>query len=79
MENFGGVFVRMISVQIADKSGHTTMVMAPAAAAVEIRNQARAGAWVFADGQLMSSATQLGESDLADVDSVRVMPGLVGG
>ena len=71
--------MRMITVQIADKSGHATLVMAPAAAAVEIRNQARAGAWVFADGQLLSGATQLGVSDLADVDSVRVMPGLVGG
>ena len=71
--------MRTITVQIADKSGHATMVMAPAAAAVEIRNQARAGAWVFADGQLLSGATQLGESDLANVENVRVMPGLVGG
>ena len=59
--------MEQITVQIADKSGHATMVMAPAAAAVEIRNHARAGAWVFADGQLMSGATQLGESDLANV------------
>ena len=79
MENFGGVSVDEIVVQIADKSGHATMVMAPAAAAVEGRNQARAGAWVFADGQLLSQATQLGESDLADVANVRVVPGLGGG
>ena len=71
--------MKEITVQIADKSGHATMAMAPAAAALEIRNHARAGAWVFADGQLMSGATQLGESDLANVSAVRVMPGLVGG
>ena len=79
MNNFGGVSVDEITVQIADKTGHATMVMAPAAAAVEVRNQARAGAWVFADGLLLANAKQLGESDLADVASVRVVPGLVGG
>jgi hypothetical protein len=79
MNNFGGVSVDEITVQIANKTGHATMVMAPAAAAVEVRNQARAGAWVFADGQLLADAKQLGESDLADVASLRVVPGLVGG
>ena len=79
MNNFGGVSVNKITVQIADKTGHATMVMAPAAAAVEVRNQARVGAWVFADGQLLANAKQLDESDLADVASVRVVPGLVGG
>ena len=79
MNNFGGVSVDEIIVQIADRTGHATMVMAPAAAAVEVRNQARAGAWVFADGQLLADAKQLGEADLADVASVRVVPGLVGG
>jgi hypothetical protein len=66
----------MIEVQIADKNGHTTLMMS-AADTVDLIEQ-HSGAWVFADNQMVQ-ANQMGEADFADVSNVRIVPGLVGG
>jgi sulfur carrier protein ThiS len=64
------------NVEIADKSGHSEVVMTQA----EIADKAQSapGTWVFVNDQLVSTA------DVADMNidagsRIRLMPGLVGG
>ena len=66
----------MITVQLADKTGHTQMTLSPAETVETI--QQNSGAWVYADNQLIQ-ADQVNEDNLSTVSSVRILPGLVGG
>ena len=66
----------MITVQLADKTGHTQMTLSPADTVETI--QQNSGAWVYADNQLIQ-ADQVNEENLSTVSSVRILPGLVGG
>ena len=66
----------MITVQLADKTGHTQMTLSPADTVETI--QQNSGAWVYADNQLIQ-ADQVNEDNLSTVSSVRILPGLVGG
>ena len=66
----------MISVQLADKTGHTQMMLSPADTVETI--QQHEGAWIYADNQLIQ-ASQVNEDNLSTVSSVRILPGLVGG
>ena len=65
-----------IKVQLADKSGHSTMLMSPAETAETI--QQNSSSWIYADNQLVQ-ADQMDEANLSTVSSVRILPGLVGG
>ena len=66
----------MITVQLADKTGHTQMMLSPAQTVETIQNNS--GAWVYADNRLVQ-ADQVDEANLSTVSSVRILPGLVGG
>ena len=66
----------MISVQLADKTGHTQMTLSPADTVETI--QQNEGDWIYADNQLIQ-ANQVNEENLSTVSSVRILPGLVGG
>ena len=65
-----------IKVQLADKSGHTQMVMSPAETVATI--QQNSSSWIYADNQLVQ-ADQVDEANLSTVSSVRIVSGLVGG
>ncbi len=67
----------VITVQLADKNGHSELQMSPAET-VETIQQNSAGAWVYADNQLIQ-ADQVNEENLSTVSQVRILPGLVGG
>ena len=67
----------VITVQLADKNGHSEMQMSPAQT-VETIQQQDSGAWVYADNQLIQ-ANQVNEENLSTVSQVRILPGLVGG
>ena len=66
----------MITVQLADKTGHSQMLLNPAQTVETIQNNS--GAWIYADNQLIQ-ADQVNEENLSTVSSVRILPGLVGG
>ena len=66
----------MIKVQLADKTGHTQMMLSPSQTVETIQNNS--GAWVYADNRLVQ-ADQVDEANLSTVSSVRILPGLVGG
>ena len=66
----------MISVQLADKTGHTQMTLSPADTVETI--QQNEGAWIYADNQLIQ-ANQVNEENLSTVSSVRILPGHDGG
>jgi hypothetical protein len=66
----------MIKVQLADKTGHTQMMLSPAQTVETIQNNS--GAWVYADNRLVQ-ADQVDEANLSTVSSVRILPALVGG
>ena len=72
----GGSETPTFTVEIADKSGHSTAVMTQA----EIATQAKkaAGTWVFVNDQLVSTA-DVADMNLEAGSRVRLMPGLVGG
>jgi len=65
-----------IKVQLADKTGHTQMLLSPAETAEKI--QQNSSSWIYADNQLVQ-ADQMNEANLSTVSSVRILPGLVGG
>ena len=65
-----------IKVQLADKTGHTQVLLSPAETVETI--QQNSGNWIYADNQLIQ-ADQVNEDNLSTVSSVRIMPGLVGG
>ena len=66
----------MIKVQLADKTGHTQMMLSPAQTVETIQNNS--GAWVYADNRLVQ-ADQVDEANLSTVSSVRILPALGGG
>ena len=66
----------IITVQLADKTGHTQMLLSPAETVETI--QQNSGNWIYADNQLIQ-AHQVNEDNLSTVSSVRILPGLVGG
>ena len=68
----------MITVQLADKTGHTQMLLSPADTVDAIQLNSGGGAWIYADNQLIQAA-QVIEENLSMVSSVRILPGLVGG
>ena len=72
----GNQMNHMITVQLADKTGHTQMMLSPADTVETI--QQNSGAWIYADNQLIQAA-QVNEENLSTVSSVRILPGLVGG
>ena len=65
-----------IKVQLADKSGHSELLMSPAETVETI--QQNSSSWIYADNQLVQ-ADQVDEANLSTVSSVRILPGLVGG
>ena len=67
---------KLVTVEIADQSGHTTAQLTPAEA-VEVVQQ-NADAWVFANDRLVQP-NELANADFADIDIVHIVPGLVGG
>ena len=66
----------LITVDILDQTGHTTAQLTPAQT-VEVVQQ-NADMWVFANDRLVQP-NELGNADFADIDTVRLVPGLVGG
>ena len=76
-KNIGGNSMNhTIKVQLADKTGHTQMLLSPAETVETI--QQNSGNWIYADNQLIQ-ADQVNEDNLSTVASVRILPGLVGG
>ena len=67
---------RTTTVQIADKDGHTTLQLTQAET-LDLVDQ-NAGAWVFADRQMVQR-DQLAQADFSTLASVRIVPPLVGG
>jgi hypothetical protein len=65
-----------IMVQLADKNGHSEMLMSPAETVDLVQQHSES--WVFADNQMVQG-DQLNEASLATVSNVRILPGLVGG
>ena len=77
VNQIGGIQMdHMIKVQLADKTGHSRMMLSPADTVETI--QQNSGAWIYADNQLIQ-ANQVNEENLSTVSSVRILPGLVGG
>jgi hypothetical protein len=66
----------LIKVQLADKDGHTELMLSPAETVETL--QQNSSQWVFADGHMVN-ANQIDEANLSTVSTVRVLPGLVGG
>jgi len=61
----------MIKVTIADKSGHTELMMDSEQLTDLLAENTEA--WVFVDGQLVNSV------DVENVEAVTIMPAMVGG
>ena len=77
VNQIGGIQMdHMIKVQLADKTGHSQMMLSPADTVETI--QQNSGAWIYADNKLIQ-AEQVNEENLSTVSSVRILPGLVGG
>ena len=68
----------MITVQLADTTGHPEMMLSQADTVEAIQQNSGGGAWIYADNQLIQ-AGQVNEENLSTVSSVRILPGLVGG
>jgi hypothetical protein len=66
----------IITVQLADKNGHSTLLMSPTETVDLVQQHSES--WVFADNQMVQG-DQLNEASLATVSNVRILPGLVGG
>ncbi len=76
MPGLVGGATKLIRIEIADKTGHQTLMLSPEQAQEFVEQQDNK--WIFVDNMLVR------ESDLhtvnwSETDSVRVMPGLVGG
>tara|TARA_B100000965_G_C19139735_1_gene561106 strand:+ start:105 stop:329 length:225 start_codon:yes stop_codon:yes gene_type:complete len=63
-------------VEIADKSGHSTVQMTQAE--LTDRVNSTQGSWVFVNDQLVSAA-DIANMNLEAGSRIRLMPGLVGG
>ena len=64
------------SVEIADRTGHTTLQLTQQETLDRVAGMA--GAWVFAGGQMVQPA-ELAEANWDTVGAVQVVPGLFGG
>ena len=67
---------KLVTVEIADQTGHTTAQLTPAET-VDVVQQ-NADAWVFANDRLVQP-NELANADFADIDTIHIVPGLVGG
>jgi len=68
----------MITVDIYDGTGNSTLVLSPAETADLVQQHQHKGDWVFADNQMVLS-DQMTEADYSNVSSVRIVNGFVGG
>ena len=64
------------TVEIASPDGHDTLELTKGQTMALVEE--RGDNWVFANGQMMQPA-QLADSDWAQISTVRIVPGLVGG
>ena len=67
---------RLIKVEVADASGHQTLMLTPQE--TEQYASEQTDMWVFVDNHLLE-ADNLSNVDWNEAQSVRIMPGLVGG
>ena len=67
---------KLIKVQIADASGHQTLMLKPPETIEVIENNS--DKWIFVDNQLVEFE-HVPEIDWNQAESVRILPGLVGG
>ena len=67
---------RLIKVEIADVLGHQTLMLKPTETIEVIENNS--DKWIFVDNQLVEFE-HVPEIDWNQAESVRILPGLVGG
>ena len=67
---------KLIRIEIADHTGHQTLMLSPEQTQEFIEQQDNK--WIFVDNMLVRE-NDLGAVNWSETDSVRVMPGLVGG
>ena len=67
---------KLIKVEIADASGHQTLMLKPPETIEVIENNS--DKWIFVDNQLVEFE-HVPEIDWNQAESVRILPGLVGG
>jgi archaellum component FlaG (FlaF/FlaG flagellin family) len=67
---------KLIKVEVADASGHQTLMLNPQQTEKYVSEQT--DMWVFVDNNLLE-ADNLSNVDWNEAQSVRIMPGLVGG
>jgi len=67
---------RLIKVEVADASGHQTLMLNPQETEQYVSEQK--DMWIFVDNHLLE-ADNLSNVDWNEAQSVRIMPGLVGG
>ena len=65
----------VITVQLADKNGHSEMQMSPAQT-VETIQQQDSGAWVYADNQLIQADRVNEDIDWESVSQICILPAL---
>ena len=66
----------LVKVEVLNASGHSTLMLSPQETEQYVGSQAQS--WVFVDDRLIQ-AGQVATVDWNAIQSVRVMPGLVGG
>ena len=67
---------KLIKVEVADASGHQTLMLNPQETEQYVSEQK--DMWIFVDNNLLE-ADNLSNVDWNEAQSVRIMPGLVGG
>ena len=67
----------VITVDVLDATGHTTLMLSPTETEQYISNQEESS-WIFVDGYLVSK-DQMPKVNWSEAQNVRVSPGLVGG
>lgn len=67
---------KIITVEIADVSGHQTLILKPQETIEVIENNS--DKWIYVDNQLIEQQ-HIPEIDWNQAESVRILPGLVGG
>ena len=67
---------KLIRVEIADETGHQTLMLSPEQTQEIVEQQDEK--WIFVDNMLIREGDLL-DVNWAETDSVRIMPGLVGG
>lgn len=71
-----GKETKIIKVEVADVSGHQTLMLKPQETIEVIENNA--DKWIFVDDQLVDYQ-HVPDIDWNQTESVRILPGLVGG